>query len=127
MHSEIAIFAHSRPYLHVARGKSQGATWRFESVPIGTHDPLPPPQPRRGIIFKAERRLEHVTPRTARGEQTQKDVKINGTNYLKSFRINKSIKKTNSKRTVFCMKRGLIEVKKVAKSATRREELVHEV
>jgi hypothetical protein len=41
----------------------------------------------------AEGRLEYGPPRTAKGEQTQKDVKINGTNYVKSFRINKSVKK----------------------------------
>jgi hypothetical protein len=75
----------------------------------------------------AEGRLEYVPPRIAKGEQRQKDVKINGTNYLKSFRINESVKKTNSKRTVFCMKKEPIEVKKIAKSAVRSDELVHEV
>jgi hypothetical protein len=49
----------------------------------------------------AEWRLEYDPPRTAKGEQAQKDVKINGTNYVKSFRINKSVKKRTQNELVF--------------------------
>jgi hypothetical protein len=77
----------------------------------GTRHALPPPQPRRGIDFTAERRLENGPPRAANGEETEKDVKIDGTNSVKSFRINKTVKKKNSKRTRFCIKKPLIEAK----------------
>jgi hypothetical protein len=56
------------------------ATRRFESVPIVIHRPLPSPPPRRGVAFMAARRLEYGPRRTAKGGQTQKDVKIGGTN-----------------------------------------------
>jgi len=45
---------------------------------------------------------------------SKKMLKIYGTNSLKSFRINKSVKKTNPKRTGFCMQKGLIQAKKAA-------------
>jgi hypothetical protein len=54
---------------------------------------LPPPPPTRGITFVAERRLAYGPPRTAKGEQTQKDVKMNGTNSVKFSIVNKSLKK----------------------------------
>jgi len=65
------------------------------------HQLLPPPPPRRGTTFMAEWTLEYGPPRTAKGGQTQKDVKINGTNYVKSFRINKSVKKRTQNELVF--------------------------
>jgi hypothetical protein len=68
--------------------------------------PLPPPQSRRGTTFMAEWRLEYGPLRTAKGEQTQKDVKINGTNYVKSFRINKNAKKRTQNELVFERKNG---------------------
>ena len=37
MHSEIAIFANSRPDLALPQAKSQGATWRLKTVPAGTN------------------------------------------------------------------------------------------
>ena len=54
----------------------------------------------------AEGRLEYGPPRTAEGEQAQKDVIINGTNYVKSFRINKSVKKRTQNELVFECKKG---------------------
>jgi hypothetical protein len=46
----------------------------------GTHHPLPPPQPRKGVIFVAGGGLASGPQRTEKGEQMQKDVKIEGTN-----------------------------------------------
>ena len=77
----------------------RGATRRFESAPIVIHRSLPSPPPRRGVAFMVARRLEYGPRRTAKSGQTQKDVNIDGTNYVKSCRINKSAKKTNCKRT----------------------------
>jgi hypothetical protein len=65
---------------------------------------------------KACWRAGKIVARRARGlanrVENGKNVKIVGTNSVKSFRINKSVKKTNSKRTGFSCKKRSFERKK---------------
>ncbi len=79
---------------------------------------------RRRVKFMEGRKLEHGPQRTGRGAKVQKDVKLDGTNSVKSCRINKSVNKTNSKRTGFCRQELSIKVKKAAKIAAKSEKLL---
>jgi hypothetical protein len=89
----------------------------------GIHHPPAPSSAEEGTYFPGGKKPNRSPKRTVEGMQMQKDVKMNGTNYVKSFRINKDVKKTNSKRTGFYAERRLIEVKTRANIEVRSEEL----
>jgi hypothetical protein len=64
----------------------------------GAHHPLPPPLPRRGVVFMAGRRLERGAQKQKKPGKCEKDVKIEGTNSispLESTKESKNKLKTN--------------------------------
>jgi hypothetical protein len=64
----------------------------------GAHRPLPPPLPRRGVVFVAGRRLECAQQKRKKSGKCKKDVKIEGTNSispLESTEVSKNKLKTN--------------------------------
>jgi hypothetical protein len=62
------------------------------------------------------RRLESGSQRTGKGAKVQKDVKFDGTNSVKSFRINTSVKKRTQNELVFAGKNCQSRPKKLRKS-----------
>jgi hypothetical protein len=64
----------------------------------GAQRPLPPPLPRRGVVFVAGRKLERSQQKGKKSGKCEKDVKIEGTNSispLESTKVPKNKLKTN--------------------------------